>query len=113
MSYWHYHPFLATKEAYDTKPFTFAKNIKALVLEISGKKSNLLRGQLQLKGGKQDYPEDFGGKNKYESEDKQTFTVEYNNIRELSEYLKAIEYNEEKIERVILYGLGFFLKMRA
>jgi len=112
MATWQFHPFLATREAYERKPFTHAKNIRTL-LEVIQKKTTYLRGQLQLKGTKQDYPEDLGGRNKYESEDKKTLTIEYNNIIELKELLKTIEYNEEKIDRVNLYGMGFFLKMRG
>jgi len=112
MATWYFHPFLATKEAYETKPFSHAKNIRTL-LELIQKNSMYFRGQLQLKGTIQDYPKDFGGRTKYESEDKKIITVEYNNTVELKELLKTIEFNEEKIERVNLYGLGFFLKMRV
>jgi hypothetical protein len=112
MASWYFHPFVPTKEAYERKPFSHAKNIRTL-LEVIQKNSIYLRGQLQLKGAKEDYPEEFGGRNKYESEDKKILTIEYNNIMELKEFLKTIEYNEEKIERVNLYGMGFFLKMRG
>ena len=94
------------------KPFSHAKNIRIL-LKLIENHSMYLRGQLQLKGTTQDYPEDFGGRNKYDSEDNKILTVEYNNTMELKQLLNTIEFNEEKIERVNLYGVGFFLKMRG
>jgi len=112
MTTWHFHPFLPTKEAYETRPFQRAKNIYDLI-GLLEQTSFYLRGQLQVKGTKTDYPEEFTGKQNYESEDKQLYTIQYNSTKELKYFLKKIEYKEEKIERINLFGKGFFLKMRG
>ena len=111
MSGWSFHPFDPKKDAYDKRPFTFAKNIQQ-IHQLLKATALQVRGQLILKGSKQDYPNELG-KTAYESEDmdfKQFVTLEYNSADELNEFLQTIKYKEEVISRVVLYQHGYFIK---
>ena len=111
MSGWSFHPFDPKKDAYDKRPFTFAKNIQQ-IHQLLNASSLQVRGQLILKGSKQDYPNDIG-KNGYETDDmdlKQFVTIEYNSANELDEFLQTIKYKEEVVSRIVLYQHGYFIK---
>ena len=111
MSGWSFHPFDPKKDAYDKRPFIFAKNIQQ-IHQLLKATALQVRGQLILKGVKQDYPNELA-KIAYETEDmdfKKFVTIEYNSVNELEEILQTIKYKEEVVSRVVLYQHGYFIK---
>ena len=111
MSGWSFHPFDPRKEAYDKRSFTYAKNIQT-IHQILTTTTPQVRGQLILKGSKQDYPNELA-KPAYETEDmdfKKSVTLEYNSADELKEFLEIIKYKEESVKRIVLYQQGYFIK---
>jgi hypothetical protein len=107
MNSWNFYPILATKEAFENRIFTRASDLKKLLQSIQTANLKDVRGQILLKDIKKPYP-DY--KPLFESSDGTGVYIEYNTLLELKDILTLIEFKEEKVERIILYTHGFFIK---
>jgi len=108
MPTWTFHPIKATKEAYEQKPFEYAKDIRHM-LGLMSTTSHHICGQIVLVGTMELYPTEWWV-NGHASLDQTRVYICFKNINQLKDILNTLEYKEEKIERIFLYNCGFFRK---